>query len=36
MPQGRMMRITGNSIQQRKKCLANLVAEHLLVLGKYA
>ncbi|MBA6251795.1 hypothetical protein [Colwellia sp. MB3u-55] len=36
MPQGRMMRITGNSIQQRKQCLANLVAEHLLALGENA
>ena len=36
MPQGECMRITGASVQQRKKCLANLVVEHLLSLGKDA
>jgi hypothetical protein len=30
------MRITGASVQQRKKCLANLIVEHLLSLGKDA
>ncbi|ARD46408.1 hypothetical protein [Colwellia sp. PAMC 21821] len=30
------MRITGNSVQQRKKCLAHLVVEHLIGLGEVA
>ena len=30
------MRISGASVQQRKKCLAQLVVEHLLSLGKDA